>query len=889
MSPRRRSIRWPWRFWIRKRVVHDVDEEIEFHLEMRSAKLEGSGMTPQAAREEALRQFGDVVETRTDCVGSDARRIRRAGRFGQLQEIGQDVVHGYRQIKNRPVYAVVAILTLAVGIGATTAVFSAADHVLLRPLPYSDAERVVTLWETDVVAGDLKKEVSPGNFLEWRERATAFGGMALAQPFGFDLTTPGEPPVSLGTWLVTEGFFEVLGVVPVLGRTFRPEEHVRGGNRVVIISHDFWQQHFGGDPAVIGSSMSLDLTPRTVVGILPRGIEYPEPNPMWAPMRFSPEEIADRSSSYMQAVGRLRPDRTLEEAQADMARVASSLGEDFPATNRNIGVSVIPIEEHVLGQVRPALLVLLGAVGFLMLIAAANVASLQLARGAAREGELAVRAALGAGRLRLIRQIAAETAVLAALGGVAGLAVSIAGVKLFSAFAPPELPRAATIVIDGRVLAFSVAVTVLSAFLFGLVPALRFSRPDLNSVLRTSGRSATAGKPHLRLRSALVITEISVALVLMISAGLLGRSFLRLLDNDLGFVSENIASVQMFIWGNNRSVEERLVRVREFRERFASLPGVEEVAVTTVLPFHHARIDVENPLVIEGRSQDETSAQRVHTTVASPNYFGVLRVPLRRGRFFSELDRMDAPRVVIINEALVRLFFREGDPLGQRVTIGVLGQPAATRTIVGVVENVRQTSLFQEPQPELFAPFAQSGAGSITFVVRTQGPPAAILPSLNDETWRVDPTQVIYHAGTLESMVADTLAGRKFNLVLLLSFSLIAFALAAIGIYGLISFSVSQRTTEIGVRVALGARREQVIRLIVGQAMRLSLYGVILGIGGAVLLTRFIQHMLYDVTPTDPAVFLQTAALMVVVATLAAYIPARRAASSDPLTALREE
>ncbi len=810
------------------------------------------------------------------------------GRFGQLQEIVQDVVYGFRQLRNRPVYAGVAILTLAVGIGATTAVFSAADHVLLRPLPYSDAERVVTLWETDVAGGDLKKGVSPGNFLEWQERATAFGGMALAQPYGLDLTTQGEPPVSLGTWLVTEGFFEVLGVTPVLGRTFRPEEHIRGGGQVVILSHDFWQQRFGGDPAVIGTSISLDLTPRTVVGVLPSGIEYPRPNPIWAPMWFSPHQLTDRSSSYMDAVGRLRPDRTVEEAQADMARVASSLGEDFPATNRNIGVNVIPIEEHVLGPVRPALLVLLGAVGFLLLIASANVASLQLARSAAREGELGVRAALGAGRSRLVRLIAAETAVLAALGGVAGLAVSIVGVKLFSALAPPELPRAATIAIDGRVLAFSVAVTVLCAFLFGLVPALRFSRPDLNSVLRASGRSTTAGKSHLRFRSALVITEISVALLLMISAGLLGRSFLRLLDNDLGFVSENIASVQMFIQRNDQSVEERLVQAREFKESFASLPGVDEVAVATALPFLPSRIDRQLPLIIEGRSE-ETSVRRVHTNVVSPNYFEVVGVPLLRGRSFTELDEMNAPRVVIINRALARQFFRDDDPLGQRVMIGILGQPAATRTIVGVVENVRLTSLLEDPPPELYAPYAQSGAGSITFVVRTQGPPAAILPSLNNETWRVDPTQVIYHAGTLESMVADTLAGRKFNLVLLLSFSLIAFALAAIGIYGLISFSVSQRTTEIGVRIALGARREQVIRLIVGQAMRLSLVGVILGIVGAGLLTRFMQHMLYDVTPTDPAVFLQISAAMVVVAMLAAYLPARRAASSDPVTALRQE
>lgn len=868
-----------------RQIRDEVDEEIEFHLEMRAAELRRRGLSPADAKAEALRQFGNLEDTRDICFEADRRRARQMHRREVLAEMIQDAAHGLRQLRRRPAFTAAAVSTLAVGLGASTAVFSAADHVLLRPLPYEDADRVVTLWETDRARGETKKEVSPGNFLEWRERSASFEVIALAEPFGFDLTGDG-PPLSVPAWLVSQGFFEALGVRPMLGRDFLPEEYLPDAEPVVLISHGLWQRRYGAEPSIVGRKVRVDFRPATVVGVLPPDLPYPGKRDIWAPKRFRGSEREDRTSSYMQVVARLRTGVSAEQAQAELNSVAAALAAEYPATNADTGISAVPLDEHILGPARPALLVLLGAVGFLLLIACANIGGLLLARGAERERELGVRAALGAGRTRLIRQLAVESALLAAVGGVAGVALGMFGVKGLVALSPAELPRVETIAVDGRVIVFAIALTGLSALLFGLVPALRSSRPELTGALRNGARSLGAGRRRWGLRSGLVVTEITLALVLLVGAGLLVRSFVELMEVRLGFATAERVAIQAFLWDLNPTLEQRLQRAREIEESLEGMPGVEGVALVSALPFHPHQIDAQDAMVIEGRELEDRDP-RVFTTVASPDYFRLMEIPVMRGRAFTPRDRQDSPPVAIINETLARRHFPDEEPIGQQITVGVLGPPL-TREIVGVVGDVRPYTLEGDPRPEVFVPFAQSGTGSVTFVAKTAGDPAALLPALRRSIWQVDPDQAIYHASTLEDLISETLVERRFNLILIAAFSLAALALAAIGIYGLISFSTGLRTQEIGLRLAMGARRGDVVSMIVRQGVQLSLPGLLLGVLGALGLTRFLGHMLYGVEPTDPLTFAPVLILMFGVAALAAYIPARRAAALDPVATLRE-
>jgi putative ABC transport system permease protein len=880
-TPRR--LRWLVRS--DQQIRQEIDEELAIHLEMRVAELERQGWSEAAAREEAVRMFGVVERTRKVCVDAERRRQDKARRREIWSEIRQDVVHGARQLRHRPSFALIAISTLAVAIGATTAVFSATDHVLLRPLPYRDVDRVVTLWETDVRAGEQKNEVSAGNFLDWRARTTSFAALGLAEPWGVDLTGDG-PPQSLDAWQISDGFLESLGATPLLGRGFTHAEFEPNGPAVVMLSEGAWRRRFGADASLVGRTILLDGIATTVVGILPAAVEYPSATEVWSPLRFSAEMRADRKSNYMRALGRLKPGVTPGAAQNDLTRAARTLAAEYPVTNASVGVNVIPLEQQVLGEVRPALLVLLGAVAFLLLIACANVAALLLARGAERARELAVRSAIGAGRARLIRQLLTESALLALLGGAGGLLLAHAGVRALALLSPPELPRAATIAMDGRVLLFGAAVTLLTAMLCGLLPALRFSRPQLGQHLRGSPGVARGGV-NTTARSALVIGEIALALVLLIGAGLLVRSFITLLANDTGFRSENRVALQMFVWDRTNGLEQRIQRVEEIREHLRSVPGVRDVAMVSALPFHPHAIAAQGSYVIEGRAAPQPGQDAsVFVTIASPEYFRTMAIPLRSGRAFASADRSDAPRVAVINATMARRVFPDEDPIGKRIRIGVMGPPE-TREIVGVVGDVKPVTLDSEPRPELYVPFAQTGNGSITYIVHTTGDPRALIPALQAQVWVVDPLQTIYHTATVDALISVTVATRRFQLLLLGSFSTIALVLAAIGVYGLISFATDQRRTEIGVRMALGARGTEIVSMIVRQGLRLAIPGVALGLLGALALTRFLTGMLYGVTATDPATYLQLSGLMLLVAGVAAFVPARRAASLDPIRSLR--
>jgi putative ABC transport system permease protein len=884
VSPERRN---PLRHLFKspRQIAAEVDEEILLHLELRAQELERHGWEPSAAREEARRAFGDLDATRRACVRSDRRREKTMERREHLAETAQDLVHGLRLLRRRPGFALAAVLTLAVGVGSTTAIFSAADCVLLRPLPYAEVERVVTLWETQESSGE-RKEVASGNFLDWRERQRSFAAIGLAEPSGYDLTGDG-PPEPLDAWRVSEGFLEALGARPMLGRGFSREEYQPGGPPALIVSHGLWQRRWAGDPAIVGRAVEVDGEPVPLVGVLPPQIEYPEPKHLWTPKHFRPDELAARGGGYMHAVGRLLPGVTLEQAQADLDRIAAELAAEHPRTNHGAGIRAVPLATQVLGAVRPALLVLLAAVGFLLLIACANVASLLLALGVERQPELAVRAALGAGRARLARQLATESALLAALGGAVGIGVAFLAVRILGGLVPPDLPRAGSIAVDGRVLTFAGAVTLVTALVFGLLPALRFSRTGAATALG-GGRRAGAGPRASRLRGALVVAEVALALVLLVGAALLARSFAALLANDPGFQVESRLALQIFLWDRNPTPAARLQRVAELVDRFRALPGVEDVGVVSALPFHPSQIDARGELRIEGEATARGEERQTFTTVASAEYFRLMSIPLVAGRMFEERDRQDTPLVALVNQTLARRFFPGQDPVGRRVTVGVMDRPQS-REIVGVVGDVRPTALDSEPRPELFVPFAQTASGSMTFVVRVRGDAAALVPPLRAAVWEVDPDQSVYHSGTLDGLVRRTLLERRFHLTLLGAFSLVALALAAVGVYGLANFSVSQRLREIGVRMALGARPRDVARLVVGEAFRLGLPGVLLGTAAALALTRFMAPMLYGVRPTDARSFIGTAAVMLAVAALGALVPAGRAAAGDPLRALRQD
>ena len=658
---------------------------------------------------------------------------------------------------------------------------------------------------------------------------------------------------------------------------------------MVVVSHRLWQSRYGGELGLIGESVELDGVEWVVVGVLPQDIDYPDYADFWAPKTFRPGEDQVRTSGYMQAVARLGPGVSLNAAQTDMDRVAGEIAADFPETNAAAGVLLQPLDQHVLGDVRPALLILMGAVGLVLLVACANVASLMLARAMERARELGLRAALGAGQLRLIRQLGTEAGVLAVLGGIGGLAVAWGGIASLAALSPADLPRLGTIGVDARMVLVTGLITLATAVLCGLAPLSYATRPDIRRALVSTSSWSGGRQGGLGIGAALVVGQIAMALVLLIGAGLLGRSFRALRDNDLGFAVENRAAIQLFLWDRNPRRFQRIQRAQEIERALEAVPGVDAVGMVSALPFHPSQIDAQSGFSIDLRPRDPNEAlPRIYTTVASPDYVQVMGIRLLQGRGFTPADREDAPLVAIINKTLADRYFAGQDPIGQRVTLGVMEAPAS-REIVGVVADVRPTTFESDPRPELFVPFAQHGTGSITFVVRASTDAAALVPALREQIWSVDPGQSVYHAATVESLIGDTLVERRFNLVLLGGLSLVGFLLATVGVYGLIAFTTSQRRREIAVRLALGAKRGDVTGMVVGQALRLAVPGIALGIVGALYLTRFMRSMLYDVGATDVATFTQIVALVAMAAVAAAWLPARRASRTDPMRVLREE
>jgi putative ABC transport system permease protein len=807
----------------------------------------------------------------------------------------KDIQYALRQLFKHRAFSLIAILALALGIGANTAIFSVVNAVLLQPLPYRAPDELVWIWGTNPLNDIPKENASYPDYVDWRQQAQSFQAMG-----GFAQTSPiltsgeGEPERLPGAFVIGD-FFNVLGVEPALGRKFLPEENDAGKNRIVILSHALWQRRFGGDGKIIGQQITIGGNPHTIVGVMPAGFQDPIPNAskpvqMWLPLPVSDSMRNSRRGDFLDVIARLKPGAKLEMARAEMKGIAGRLEQQFPDTNTQWGVIVQPLHETLTGDVRPALLILLSAVAFLLLIACANVANLLLARASSRQREIAIRAALGASRGRVVRQLLTENIVLSLCGGVLGLLIAWWGIQALLALSPGNIPRLASIAIDRTVLVFTLGVSLVTGLLFGLVPAFTASRPDLNNTLKEGGRSSAEGAGGRRLRNALAVAEIALSLVLLVGAGLLIRSFIRLQEVRPGFNPQHLLCLDLSL--PSAKYNENQEAVSFFDQLLASLaqqPGIQSAAVAAGLPLGGGADFLA--FSVEGRVLARTDrTPDAEARVVSPDYFKTMQIPLRSGRFLSDRDVPGQPDAVVVSETLVKKYFPGQDPIGKRLTFGdPQAKDAEWYTVVGVVGDVRGVSLNEEPYGQLYTSYRQNPRRALTLVVQTAGEPTTMLGAVRERIWALDRQQPLYNVRTAEQVLEKSIARPRFNMLLITILASVALVLAAVGIYGVISYSVTQRTHEIGIRMALGASAADVLKLVVGQGMLLAGIGVILGLVAAFGVTRIMATLLFGVTATDPVTYFGLALLLSLIALVACYVPARRATKVNPVNALRAE
>jgi putative ABC transport system permease protein len=857
-------------------VEDRLSQEIRFHLDMHTARNVERGMTPDAARRAALVHFGGVENHKEG--------VRDEYRARPIEEAVLDLRYALRTFGRSPAFTSTIILTLAIGIGANTAIFSAIDGVLLKPLPFTDADRLVTIQQRDAKKG-VDADVAPANFIDWTKRSRSFAYLGAAEPYSVTLVTS-DGPEMVRNWNVTEHYFDALGVRPVLGRFFETMDFQENAAPVVVISYESWQRRFGGDRAVVGTRLQINGGAATIVGVIPRGAAYPAGRELWSPKILTDLERDARAAGFWPAIGRLRDGVTPQSAAAEMKTIAAQLAQEYPSTNTGVGITLTSMSDSIVGGMRRTLWLFAGAVGLLLLVACANVANLLLAKTLRRSRELAIRAALGAGRRRVLRQLLLESVLLSTLGAIAGVLVARWGIAAIRALAPTNLPRIDEVQIDLRALAFAIAVAFVTAAIFGLIPALRAANADPQDELRATGRGATATRQHRRARNVIVAAEVALSVVLLTGAGLLVRSFVSLLSVDRGFHAERVVTATMFTWQWNRGPGRLVGFGNEVAEAARSIPGVQATAIATAVPLSEPIGPTEASFTIDGRAGDAArDARSAFATVASPELFDVLRVPIIRGRGFERTDDADRPPVVVINQTLALRYFPGEDPIGKRVNVRYAGPPVM-REIVGVVADLRQRSLEQPAPPAMFIPFAQAPTGSIMLVARAaEG--IDVVPGIRAAVKSLNPELPIAKITTLASLTNDALRFRRFVLLLLVSFALSALALAVIGVYGLIAQNAVERTGEIGVRVALGAGRASVLRLMLRQTLAPALVGVVVGLGASASVTHLLRGMLYAVSPLDVVTFVAVPIVILLLAATASFVPALRAAKVDPLLALR--
>jgi putative ABC transport system permease protein len=808
----------------------------------------------------------------------------RGGVSVYLADMGQDVRYALRTLRGRPTFLLAVVFALALGIGASTAIFTVVNSVLLRPLPFAEPHRLMYLIESKLPQFP-EFSVAPGNFLEWQAQSSTFESMAAYGNRAFDLTGAGEPERFRGD-RATVNLFSLLGVRPVIGRDFRPEEDTPGGPPVVLLSYGLWQRRFGGDRSVVGRVISLNGLNHTVVGIMPAAMQALRPDTaLWVPMAFTERERQQYGSHFLRAIGRLKPGVSLAQAGADLETIARRLEAEHPEEDKGWRVLAAPLDRYYVRNVRPALLILLGAVGLVLLVACANVANLFLARGMGRQKELAIRSALGAGRARILRQLLTESVVLAIVGGSVGLGLAHWLLRALLALAPAALPRAANIGLDLPAVTFALALSTLTPLLFGLLPSLQVSRTDLSDALNAGGRTGHAGIRR-RTRRALIITEIALATILLVGSSLLVRSFNRLQQVDPGFIPSQAVIANLAL--PERKYPEPADAYRFYHqliERVSHLPGARAAGVTASLPFVS---DYVGSVTIEGRPPvAPTDLPPTNYYSVSPDYFRAMGIRLLRGRLFTEQDGPGAPRVGIINETFPKRLFPGEDPIGKRVKVSMGHEE--WQEVVGIVADTKHYSLTRDTTNQFYEPYGQLSFSIMTLVVRTDSTPAGVAPALRDAVRALDPDLPIGQLRALDDLLAQSIGPQRFSALLLGTFAASALFLAVIGLYGALAYAVGQRTLEIGVRMALGAQSGNVLWMFLREGLSLALAGAAVGLAGALVLTRLMTAMLFGIEPTDPATLTLAPLALVVVALLASLIPAYRAMRTNAVMALRGE
>jgi len=865
----------------REQIDRDLNEEVGSYVELLTEKNMRQGMNPEEARRSAMVETGGVEQVKEEV---------RAGRTGfGLETFFQDLRYGMRSLWKKPGFTITAVIALALGIGANTAIFSVINGVLLRSLSYANPDRIVMVWERNVTdATTLQNVVSPGNFLDWQKQTTSFEQMAAIADQRVNLTGGAGEPEEIKAQFVSHPFFAALGVQPFMGRFFVPEEDRAGNDLVIILSHQLWQNRFGSDPAIVGKQATISGRQRTILGVMPPGFHLLDNQvKAWMPLALDPAiNYREKTGRYLRVVARLKAGATVQQAQAELTGIAKQLEQALPKFNTGWDVTIVPMHEQVVGEIRPILVVLFAAVAFVLMIACANVANLLLSRAAARQKELALRAALGAGRMRLIRQMLTESVLLALMGGLLGVLLAFWGIQLLVGFGPDNIPRLNEIRIDPRVLLFTFGVSLLTGVLFGLIPAVQASRPDLNDALKEGSRGSTGGRSGT-FRNIFVVAEVALALVLLVGAGLMIRSFIRLQSVETGFNPKNVLTMRLQVPKKKYPEPHQIIDFfKQAQDRIAALPGVQAVGAISYLPLNGGPASRDAFKIIGQPAPAPGQEPGVEVRVITPTYFRAMGIPLLKGRLLDERDVKES-RVLLINETMAKRYFPGVDPVGNQME--VFWDGSGPDEIVGVVGDIREGALSKEPEPAIYWSHRREPYSGMALVVRASGDATRFGPAVQKEIRVLDPDQPVADVRTMKQVIAKSIARPRFNTLLLTIFAGVALVLASVGLYGVMNYSATQRTHEVGIRMALGATRADIMRLVVGNGMLLTLIGILIGVAASLMLTRVMASLLFGITATDVPTFLGVSAVLAAVALIANYIPARRATRVNPIIALRYE